>query len=716
MVYLLRSIARYLFSNKLLFICFSLALLFELGFEYFISLSMKFLIDEAIIPQDTTVFFIVLGIFIVGGIFNLGVGVGGDYAMAKLSERVLYGLRTDLYDHMQRLSARFYTRYRIGDIVSRFTLDIPAVEYALQQTFFVGILSGLSMVIGIVLLFLLYWKLALLAVLGSLFVLLPQMLLNRRATRVNEDYVGEVEQFANHMDEEVKGFKVIRSFTLQASFKERFNRQMERLFTLGVRRSFVNSNLERLPMAILTLVNAGILGLGGYFTFQKEMSIGDLIAFQSIFTTISYAINSFMTVIPDIIEGEVGMRRIDEFLQIEPDLEQEFSPTALPALTRDIRFEQVSFGYDLENRILQDVTLTIPIGAYVAVVGSSGSGKSTMIQLLLRFYDPQQGAIVVDGYNLKNVQLSSFLDQVGTVFQTPTLFNSTIRENLLLARPDATEAELIEAADAAGIHDFITQLPQGFDSLIINEGENLSSGERHRLAIAQTLLRKPQLLLLDEATSALDPETESYINETINRYSSGRTLINITHRLNTVAHADLIYVFDNGRAVESGHHEQLLKQQGHYYHLWRKQQGFILSEGGNKAMIEAERLGLLPFFKDMEPAILSELATSFATEKREQSETIIRQGDKGDKFYIIVRGKVEVVRMDAQGSTKRIAVLEDGEHFGEIALLRDVPRTAHVITLTHCVFLTLTREQLLPLLDRFPMIREQLERTLLERI
>jgi ATP-binding cassette subfamily B protein len=716
MLYILRSIARYLFSNKLLFLCFSLALIFELAFEYFTSLSMKFLIDEAIIPQNATVFFVVLGIFIVGGILNLVIGVGGDYSMAKLSEKVLLALRSDLYKHTKMMSSPFYSRYRVGDIVSRFTLDIPAVEYALQQTFVVGILSGMSILVGIGILITLHWQLSLLAIIGSLFVLLPQVLLNKRAARFNKEYVEEVERFSNHVEEEVNGFKAIRAFSLQASFHTRFNKQMQRLFTLGVKRSFVNSNLERLPVVVLTLVHAAILGLGGYLTFRQQMTIGDFIAFQSIFVTISYAITSFMEVIPAIIEGEVGMRRINHLLAIEADLVEPDNAIKLHSISREIQFNRVTFGYSENEPFIRDLSLSIPVGKYVAFVGSSGSGKSTIIQLLLRFYDPQNGSIVIDEQDLRQIKLASFLDLIGAVFQEPYLFNSTIQENLRLGCPYATDEEMIEAVKIVGIHELITQLPNGYDTSIENEGANLPSGIRQRVAIAQILLRNPSLLILDEVTSMLDPETEAFINEMINSISRGRTTVNITHRLNTVTHADIIYVFDQGQLVDQGTHEQLLANDGHYYHLWTKQQGFTINHDGSKAVIEASRLSRLPFFKSMDSAILEVLAQAFVTERKERDEYVIRQGEKGDKFYIIVRGKVEVSVQDTHGNLNRIAVLEDGEHFGEIALLRNVPRTAHVKALTHCIFLTLTSEQLIPLLNRYPSLREQLESTIVTRM
>ncbi|CAH1224138.1 hypothetical protein PAECIP111891_05639 [Paenibacillus allorhizoplanae] len=257
MLYLYRSVLRYLANSKKVFIVFIIALLFELSFEYFTSLSIKYLIDDAITPRNMTIFFGLLLALLIGGVLNLLIGVGGEHAM--------------------------------------------------MQTFSTLILASLSMVVGTAILFVLEWKLAIVAFVGIVFMFVPQKLLNKRAQRYNEEYVGIVESFSNNMDEEMKAFKVIRGFQLQESMKNRFTKQLQVWFRLGVKRSFINSNLERLPIMVLSVVNVIILGLGGYFTFQGSMTIGDLIAFYSVFDTVGVSVIQFMEVVPDLIEGEVGV-------------------------------------------------------------------------------------------------------------------------------------------------------------------------------------------------------------------------------------------------------------------------------------------------------------------------------------------------------------------------------------------------------------------------
>ncbi|MGO4500479.1 ABC transporter transmembrane domain-containing protein [Paenibacillus sp. 2RAB27] len=714
MLYLYRSVLGYLTNSKRIFTLFFLALIFELSFEYFTSLSIKYLIDDAITPRNMTIFFGLLLALLIGGVMNLLIGVGGDYAMSKLNETILIGLRKDLYEQTQKLSAHFYSRYRIGDIVARFTMDIPAVEHAMMQTFSTLILASLSIVVGTVLLFVLEWKLALVAFVGIIFMFIPQKLLNKRAQHYNEEYVGIVESFSNNMDEEMKAFKLIRGFQLQDSMKKRFNKQLQVWFRLGVKRSFINSNLERLPIMVLSVVNVIILGLGGYFTFQGTMTIGDLIAFYSVFDTVGVSVIQFMEVVPDLIEGEVGIRRINEVLEICPDLEDNEEAIDNPSITNEIKFDKVTFGYTDAHPVIQDLSLSIPVGSYVALVGPSGSGKSTLLQLLMRFYDPQQGSIQIDDLDIRKIRLSALLTQAGVIFQEPYLFHATIRDNLLVGHPDATEEELMKATAAVEVHEAIMQMSSGYDTWIENDGANLSVSQRHRISIARALLRSNELTFLDEVAASLDPESEIALNETISRMNQGRTIVAVSHRLKTVSHADLIYFIKEGRVLEYGTHNELMECQGAYYSLWQKQQGFQLSHDG-EVVIEVDRLRQMPFFAYMNEDLLHEIKDLLTTEKMTSAQDVFRQGEVGNKLYIIARGKVEVTKRNAKGENIRVAVLQDGDHFGEIALLKDAPRNANITALTECTLLSLTRKQLLPLLDRYEDMKAKLNQSLSER-
>ncbi|WP_236291780.1 cyclic nucleotide-binding domain-containing protein [Paenibacillus allorhizoplanae] len=332
----------------------------------------------------------------------------------------------------------------------------------------------------------------------------------------------------------------------------------------------------------------------------------------------------------------------------------------------------------------------------------------------MRFYDPQKGSIQVDDLDLRKIQLSSLLMQAGVIFQEPYLFNTTIRENLLIGHPDATEEELHEATLAVGVHEAIMQMSNGYDTWIENEGANLSVSQRHRISIARALLRSNELTFMDEVAASLDPESEIALNETLYRANHGRTVVAVSHRLKTVSHADLIYFIHEGKVIEFGTHQELLERQGAYHRLWQKQQGFQLSQTG-EVVIEVERLRQMPFFAYMNEDLLHEIKDLLMTEKITSGQDVFRQGEAGYKLYIIARGKVEVSKRNAQGENIRVAVLQDGDHFGEIALLKDALRNANITALTECTLLSLTRNQLLPLLDRYEDMKAKLNQSLSER-
>jgi len=298
------------------------------------------------------------------------------------------------------------------------------------------------------------------------------------------------------------------------------------------------------------------------------------------------------------------------------------------------------------------------------------------------------------------------------VFQENFLFNTSIRENIRLSRPDATDEMVEVAARAAEIHDLISSLPRGYDSSVGEAGGRLSGGQRQRIAIARAILRDPAILILDEANSALDPSTESAINATLARLGQGRTVISVTHRLRTAAEADQIFVFQGGALVEQGTHQALQAQAGLYKQLWQKQTGFDVSDDGHQARIEPQRLRQMPLFAAVPVEDLEAVADQFASEYYAANEMIFAQGDSADRFYLLVRGQVAVLVADGRGGERQIEILGDGDHFGEMALLHDRPRNASIKTLTPCVVISLSQHRFRRLVQRFPAMQPAIDRRL----
>jgi ATP-binding cassette subfamily B protein len=413
-----------------------------------------------------------------------------------------------------------------------------------------------------------------------------------------------------------------------------------------------------------------------------------------------------------LLQSSVGMQRIDELLNERPQVVDAPDARALGRFSEKICFEDVSFSYTGEQMNLRDVNLAIAAGQSVAFVGPSGSGKSTLLNLIMRFYDPNAGAVTIDGQDLRQVTQESLRSQIGTVFQDTFLYNATVRENITLGKTDATEKEIEAAARAAEIHDFILTLPQGYDTEVGERGAQLSGGQRQRIALARAILYDPPILVLDEPTSALDPQTEAAVNATLHEQGQARTVITVTHRLASVANADRIFVLERGQVVEQGTHEELLHALGLYSRLWGQQNGFADAE---RVGVEASRLRAIPFFQNLDEALLSALAERFVTERCVEGQTIFEEGDPGDKLYFVDRGEVEVLISDSAGEERRVALLRDGDYFGEIALLEDVPRTATIRTRVPSTLLVLDRERFLDLLQAAPGLRAAFERGVEER-
>ncbi|TVY05392.1 ATP-binding cassette domain-containing protein [Paenibacillus cremeus] len=685
------------------------ALLVELAFETFMPLSYKFIIDYAIVPQQYRLLLLILSLMVVGAVACVVTGIYRDRMFAGLGSRIVTNYYKQLYEKLQSLSTDFYHRVNGGDIVSRFNNDLISIDTFIKLIPY-ALLSLFGLVLNVVVLFALQWQLALLAVIGLPLCLIGPKLFGAKAYdasyQLKEDQAG----IATVVQENVSAQPVIKAFGLQPLMIRRFADRMfiyERLLT---RSSFLNFLIDRTTNMGTMILNLMTICVGSLLAYFGILTIGSLLAFSAILISLSYLVAAITWLAPQFIEATSGMQRFRELIEEQPSVPGNELAALLPPFERHIEFRNVTFAYSPEQRSLNSVRFTIHKGTYVAFVGASGSGKSTIINLLMRFYDPQTGSVLYDGTDIRHIELQSLRSQIGIVFQESFLFRASIRENIRLGKPEASDEEVIEAARLAEIHDFILTLPDGYDTDVGERGGRLSGGQRQRVAIARAILRNPAILILDEATSALDPATEAAINQTLQRITATRTVISVTHRLASAEHADCIYVLYQGEIAEHGRHQELLQlPEGRYRQSWRKQAGFEISEDGYHVEVSVERLKLFPIFSEMEESVLQDAAHFFVTESYAKDRTIIHEGDPGDKFYVIVRGKVEVLKKDSEGNNERVAVLSDGDFFGEVALLRNIPRTATIRTLSPIVFITLQREFFQDLLKRAPHLTSFLE-------
>ena len=447
--------------------------------------------------------------------------------------------------------------------------------------------------------------------------------------------------------------------------------------------------------------------------YERQITLGTLVALHTIYIHISFSVTALTKVVPVILRSVGGLQRIEDLLAESPEVVEKADAPAIERFSSDITFQDVSFSYSTDNLTLNKINLKIPKGSFVAFVGPSGCGKSTILNLLLRFYEPGKGAVFIDGEDEKKINAESLRGQMAVVFQESFLFNASIRENISLGKPDASEEEIRSAAEAAGMHDSIIRMPDGYDTPVGERGSFLSGGQRQRIAIARALLRNPEILILDEATSALDPETEHAVNQTLMNVGKGRTVISVTHRLSSATNADSIFLLKEGSIIEQGRHDELLGGEGLYTQLWQKQTGFTFSEGS--AQVQASRLKHYPIFENVDYKLLEEIASLFVTESYSSDKVVVREGTPGNRFYLIARGQVAVEKDSPDGTPKTVCVLDDGDYFGEIALIKNIPRSATIRTLTPCVMLSLHRDIFQNLLDRASDLREKLELAIASR-
>jgi len=705
-----RTLVHYLRPYRAHSVLLAILLLIDVVFTTAWPLGFMVIIDTVLPARDGRLLAIVIGTLLAGVAVASAASLGRDYLYAYLSSNVLHDIRLRVFSHLQRLSLDFYSRVGTGDIMARFSSDLAAIEHAIVMSMPSTVLSALIIAVGAVLLFAIEWRLALLTVVGLAACVLAPRGFARRAAHASYAAKQLQGRLADAVQENITSQPVVKAFGLERHSSEVFGRQSTRLAHAARRFGFFSYVVERLPSITILTFEIVVIGTGIVLVFYGYQKLGTIVAFHAMFLYISASVAGLANVMPSILQALAGFARIDQVMNEIPLVADSSGAHEAPRIAHAIRLDNVSFGYRPHHPTLVDASLEVVKGHYVALVGSSGSGKSTLLTLMLRFYDPLSGRVTLDGHDLRDLTQESLRRQIGVVFQESILFNMSVRENIRLGNPDASDADIEAAMRAAEIHDFVSSLPDGYDTLAGERGSRFSGGQRQRLALARALVRNPAILLLDEATSALDPVSEAAINETLQRVARGRTVISVTHRLSTVTHADRIYVLDHGRIAEHGRHDALLRREGLYAQLWRKQNGFSLNPTGDAAVVDADRLRDIPILAQIGESILADVADKFVTELYPADRSVIVQEDPGSRFYIIVRGKVAVLRHAEDGSEECVAALSDGDYFGEIALIEDVPRTATVVTRTPTVFLSLDRLDFWILLERAPELRATLVR------
>jgi ATP-binding cassette subfamily B protein len=523
---------------------------------------LRDILDEAIPEKDKELLLLLVGGMVFIAVATGVLSVAQTWLSNVVGQRVMHDLRAQVYRHLQRLSLAFFTRTRTGEIQSRIANDIGGVQTVVTTTATSIVSNVTTVVASVVAMFLLDWRLAIfsLAVLPFFVLLSKRVGAKRKAiTTVKQGAMADISSLVQE-SLSVSGILLGKSMGRSAELADRFEGESEKLADLEVRARMAG----RWTMASIQTSFAVMPALVYLFAglSPSAVSIGTVVAFTTLQTRLFWPISSLLNVVVDIQTSTALFDRVFEYLDLPVDIHP--GTRSLDHVRGELRFDDVAFRYDEDAWTLRDISFDVPAGTRTAIVGETGSGKTTLGYLAARLYDPAQGAVLIDGVDIRELSFDSLAEVVGVVSQETYLFHASVRENLRFARPGATDEEIEDAARSAQIHDTIAGLPDGYDTVVGERGFRFSGGEKQRIAIARTILRNPPVLVLDEATSALDVQTERAVEEALVRLEEGRTTIVIAHRLSTVRGADQIVVLDHGEIVERGTHPELLALGGRY--------------------------------------------------------------------------------------------------------------------------------------------------------
>jgi ATP-binding cassette subfamily B protein len=548
----------------------SIALVVTSAATLSVGLGLKFFIDRGMRSGDIHMLNVSLAIMLgIASIVALG-SYCRFYYVSWIGERVVADIRSAVFSQVLRLSPGFFETTKTGELLSRLTTDTTLLQTVIGSSLSIAVRNSLSLVGGVAMLIYTNPKLAGLVGLVVPAVVAPIIWYGRRVRKLSRESQDRVADVGAYAGETIDAIRTVQAFVHEDRDRALFSREVERAFSTAMRRIYARAMLGSVVIMLVFGAISVVLWAGARDVITGEISPGDMSAFVFYAIMVAAAVGAVSEVMGDLQRAAGATERLVELLETQPDIKAPANPLPMPQPARGaVTFNDVTFYYPSrpQTAALHGLSLNVAPGEHVALVGPSGAGKSTVFQLLLRFYDPQAGAVCIDGMDLRQVEPQAARARVGLVSQDPVIFAASAMENIRYGRPDASDADVIAAAESAAAMEFIHRLPEGMNSFLGERGVRLSGGQKQRIAIARAILRDPALLLLDEATSALDAENERLVQKALEQLMIGRTTMVIAHRLATVIDADRIAIIDNGRMIATGKHQELMTSNPLYARL-----------------------------------------------------------------------------------------------------------------------------------------------------